>query len=378
MSIARILHYWKALILILCLVVTYHFITSILTSNLKLNIVSANHCPPGYVHVEELTPICVLPNTGSCQIVTAPPVQQRFTTTTQIRFTVRNLALPDGPQPLAIRIFKDNNFYKTVDGSFELQNSSTVSALTTTISNPGSYEARLVNLGPTPSFPPCDPISFNVHSEIPSINCTGLTGYDPEPPRSGGNVRVLYAAKTGSGFDPEAYDPNNHYAKFEGNTIRLKALDETTWYVDLGTIDSPGTYSVAFYYAPTSLPSTAEGLKCGEYSFNIEGFGSGKNPCIDTDGDGSADKCSTAFGDIPTDITKFAGKVLSIALGIAGGIALILLVYGSIRVLTSTGNPQNVAAGRDIIVAAIAGLLFLIFSVLILRALGLIVGVPFL
>ena len=98
---------------------------------------------------------------------------------------------------------------------------------------------------------------------------------------------------------------------------------------------------------------------------------SGRNPC-------SATSCRTAFGDIPINITKFAGKVLSIALGIAGGIALILLVYGSIRVLTSTGNPQNVAAGRDIIVAAIAGLLFLIFSVLILRALGLIVGIPFL
>src|SRR3989344_2895450 len=100
-------------------------------------------------------------------------------------------------------------------------------------------------------------------------------------------------------------------------------------------------------------------------------FTSGRNPC-------TPEGCETAFGNIPTDITKFAGKVLSIALGIAGGIALILLVYGSIRVLTSTGNPQNVAAGRDIIVAAIAGLLFLIFSVLILRALGLIAGIPFL
>lgn len=103
---------------------------------------------------------------------------------------------------------------------------------------------------------------------------------------------------------------------------------------------------------------------------DVGGLGSGRNPCSPT-------SCSTAFGDIDTDITKFAGKFLSIAIGIAGGIALILLVFGSVRVLTSSGNQQTLAAGRDTIIAAIAGLLFLIFSVLILRALGIIVGIQF-
>lgn len=98
--------------------------------------------------------------------------------------------------------------------------------------------------------------------------------------------------------------------------------------------------------------------------------GSGFNPC-------QGGTCQTALGPISTDITQFAGKFLFIAIGLAGGIALILLVYGSVRVLTSSGNQQSLAAGRDVIIAAIAGLLFLIFSVLILRALGLIVGLEF-
>ena len=89
---------------------------------------------------------------------------------------------------------------------------------------------------------------------------------------------------------------------------------------------------------------------------------SGKNPC--------GTECETALGNIPTDAGAFAGKILSIATGLAGGIAFILMVIGAIRVLTSTGNPQNVNAGRDMIVAAVAGLLFLIFSVLILRFIG--------
>jgi len=89
---------------------------------------------------------------------------------------------------------------------------------------------------------------------------------------------------------------------------------------------------------------------------------SGKNPC--------GTECETALGNIPTDIGGFAGKILSIAIGLAGGIALILMVIGSIRVLTSSGDQQRLAGGRDMIIAAIAGLLFLIFSVLILKFIG--------
>lgn len=96
----------------------------------------------------------------------------------------------------------------------------------------------------------------------------------------------------------------------------------------------------------------------------------GHNPCDkDIDGDGIID-CETALGNIPTEAGEFAKKVLSIGIGIAGGIALIIMVIGSIRVLTSAGDPKNVAAGREMIIAAVAGLLFLIFSVLILRFIG--------
>jgi len=89
----------------------------------------------------------------------------------------------------------------------------------------------------------------------------------------------------------------------------------------------------------------------------------GTNPC-------AGGTCPTAFGNISTNPTTFAGKILSIATGLAGGIALILMVIGSIRVLMSSGDQQRLAAGRDMIVAAVAGLLFLIFSVLILRFIG--------
>ncbi len=134
------------------------------------------------------------------------------------------------------------------------------------------------------------------------------------------------------------------------------------------TLIPAGTYQV-------TIRGSGGVLNCGEitildWSQHDSGHTPGKNPCTDV--------CHTAFGDISTNITQFASNFLTIALGVAGGFALILLVYGSIRVLTSSGNPQSVAAGRDIIIAAIAGLLFLIFSILILRAIGLLANITFL
>ena len=92
----------------------------------------------------------------------------------------------------------------------------------------------------------------------------------------------------------------------------------------------------------------------------------GQNPCTT----GPTGQCQTAIGNISTNPQAFATKILEIATGIAGGIALILMVIGSIKVLTSSGDQQKLAGGRDMIVGAVAGLLFLIFSVLILRFIG--------
>src|SRR3989344_5102728 len=98
----------------------------------------------------------------------------------------------------------------------------------------------------------------------------------------------------------------------------------------------------------------------------------GHNPC-DEDEDGKVEpgeKCKTAIGDFTPELGAFAQKILTIGVSLAGAIALIIMVIGAIRVLTSSGDPKNVAAGREMIIAAIAGLLFLIFSVLILKFIG--------
>jgi len=85
----------------------------------------------------------------------------------------------------------------------------------------------------------------------------------------------------------------------------------------------------------------------------------------------------TALGPIPTDVAGFASKFAAIAIGIAGGIAFLLMIYGSFRLVFSNGDVEAVQQGRQIIVAAVTGLIVIIFSIFILRLIGIsILGLP--
>ena len=86
-------------------------------------------------------------------------------------------------------------------------------------------------------------------------------------------------------------------------------------------------------------------------------------PCQATD-------CDTAIGKISTNPSTFITDVFKIALGIAGGVAFLLMIFGAFRLLTSGGNPDSLNAGRDLITSAVVGLLFITFSVLLLRIIG--------
>ena len=79
----------------------------------------------------------------------------------------------------------------------------------------------------------------------------------------------------------------------------------------------------------------------------------------------------TAIGCIPfEDPNAFIGFFLKWAIGIASGVAFILIVYAGFIIMTSTGDPKKLQAGRELLTAAIAGLLLLIFSVFLLKIIG--------
>jgi len=80
---------------------------------------------------------------------------------------------------------------------------------------------------------------------------------------------------------------------------------------------------------------------------------------------------NTAIGCIPIhDETALMTFLLRWGIGIAGGTCLILIVYAGFLLITSSGNPDKVQAGKELMTAAVSGVVFLVLSTLVLRIIG--------
>jgi len=86
----------------------------------------------------------------------------------------------------------------------------------------------------------------------------------------------------------------------------------------------------------------------------------------------------TAIGCIPASSSdRFIEWVLRWSFGIGGGIAFLLIIISGFQIITSSGDPKKIQTGRELLTAAISGLILLIFSVFILRLIGVdILGIP--
>ena len=80
---------------------------------------------------------------------------------------------------------------------------------------------------------------------------------------------------------------------------------------------------------------------------------------------------NTAAGCISVTTNGTIIFFLRLALAIGGGIAILLIIYAGIQIQTSSGDPKRLMAGKEILTSALVGLILLIFSVFILRIIGL-------
>lgn len=78
----------------------------------------------------------------------------------------------------------------------------------------------------------------------------------------------------------------------------------------------------------------------------------------------------TAIGCIPTQPQQLVQGFVRVISFAAGGIALLLMIFGAIGVITSAGNPEKLKHSQEQFTSAIIGLLFIIFSVLLLQIIG--------
>jgi hypothetical protein len=104
-------------------------------------------------------------------------------------------------------------------------------------------------------------------------------------------------------------------------------------------------------------------------------------PCIEgVDGNGNITtdpnfiiKCTkvrTGIGEIDTNVAGFIQRIYRLLLGIAGGVGVFLIIYAGYKYIISRGDPEGIKGAKEMLVSTIVGLLFLIFSFVILEIIG--------
>ncbi len=72
-------------------------------------------------------------------------------------------------------------------------------------------------------------------------------------------------------------------------------------------------------------------------------------------------------GNIAAEPAQLITIIFTIILGFAGGIALLLIISAGYKIIMSKGKPEAIAQGREQLISAIVGLIFIIFSFIILQ-----------
>lgn len=89
---------------------------------------------------------------------------------------------------------------------------------------------------------------------------------------------------------------------------------------------------------------------------------------------GGSPGINSPLGCIPIDNpSAIATFFLRLGIAMSGGIAFLLIILASFQIMTSGGNPQRLQAGKELLTAAFTGAGLIIFSVVVLRTLGVVI-----
>lgn len=89
------------------------------------------------------------------------------------------------------------------------------------------------------------------------------------------------------------------------------------------------------------------------------------------------EKCITckgyysALGCIPLSVEGFVQFIFSFGIGLAGIIALLCIIYSAFMIQASSGNPEKIKKSQENLTSCILGLMLIIFSIFILKFIGL-------
>lgn len=79
----------------------------------------------------------------------------------------------------------------------------------------------------------------------------------------------------------------------------------------------------------------------------------------------------TGMGCLSLDLsTLISSFVLTTGIGVGGGFALLCIIYAAFMMQSSEGNPEKLKKAQEMITSCIMGLMLIIFSVFIMRIIG--------
>ena len=129
----------------------------------------------------------------------------------------------------------------------------------------------------------------------------------------------------------------------------------------------PGTYQVdAACGGANGEPYQFEVTEDGSRSNDFPVLPSPPEPPCSLRVDGKCTEVDTAIGKIRTEGQSIIYSVLVLILSLSGGILLLSIMYAGYLLIISRGNPEQIQKAREMLIAAIAGFLFIVFSYVIL------------
>ena len=181
---------------------------------------------------------------------------------------------------------------------------------------------------------------------------------------SSGSIEIALMLKPGLKAPTQIFEiatlPFSYTDTNTNGETHITIIDEDTQIVDTNSIELP--FSVR--YATINVAQAAANKGAANFAAAAAKQLAQQGKCPD-------DHIDTAIGCIPIyDSAAIAAFFYRWGISIAGGIALILIVYAGYMINSSSGDPRKLQAGKELLTAAVLGLLLLVFAAYILRVIG--------
>lgn len=113
-----------------------------------------------------------------------------------------------------------------------------------------------------------------------------------------------------------------------------------------------------------AVSSTASAANCGNIGSSIA---DGANAAVPNNGGGNITDCSPGTGGATSEIGELAQNIVDIFSYVVGAIAIIMIIYGGFRYITSGGDSNSVGNAKNTLIYAVVGLIIVALAQIIVR-----------